>query len=166
MTINDTTFLPPPHTIRKVNFLYKISISRVFHPNLFFTIFLVKSKLSIATKSKTTTFSRVFHPRKNRQFFSWIQSCQQLKSPKPQHFHEFLTPQKIGNFLGKSKLNFWTKNEDLEQCAPPSSFFFRKKNNTYSTTFDRHDYRTFYMRLHPPFPPFYQKKLKAVIFPS
>ena len=24
--------------------------------------------------------------------------------------------QKIDNFLGKSKLNFWTKNEDVEQC--------------------------------------------------
>ena len=47
----------------------------------------MKSKLSTAKKSKTTTFSRVFHP------------------------------QKIANFLGKSKLNFWTKNEDLEQCA-------------------------------------------------
>ena len=28
------------------------------------------------------------------QFFSWNQSCQQLKSPKPQHFHEFFTPKK------------------------------------------------------------------------
>ena len=55
------------------------------------------------------------------QFFSWNQSCQQLKSPKPQHFHEFLT-QKIDNFLGKSKLNFWTKNEDFEQCG-----FFKSK---------------------------------------
>ena len=36
---------------------------------------------------KTPTFSRVFHPKK------------------------------IDNFLGKSKLNFWTKNEDFEQCA-------------------------------------------------
>ena len=34
---------------------------------IFWTIFLVKSKLSTAKKSKTTTFSRVFHP-KNRQF--------------------------------------------------------------------------------------------------
>ena len=34
---------------------------------------------------------------------------------KPQHFHEFFTP-KIDNFHGKSKLNFWTKNEDFEQC--------------------------------------------------
>ena len=44
------------------------------------------------------------------QFFSWNQSCQQLKSPKSQHFHEFFTPPKIDNFLGKSTLNFWTKN--------------------------------------------------------
>ena len=32
------------------------------------TIFLVKSKLSTAKKSKTTTFSRVFRPKKSRQF--------------------------------------------------------------------------------------------------
>ena len=50
------------------------------------------------------------------QFFSWNQSCQQLKSPKPQHFHEFFT-KKIDNFLGKSKLNYRTKNEDFEQCV-------------------------------------------------
>ena len=49
------------------------------------------------------------------QFFSWNQSCQQLKSPKPQHFHEFFT-QKIDNFLRKLKFNFRTKNEDFEQC--------------------------------------------------
>ena len=65
---------------------------------------------------------------------------------KPQHFHEFSTPNffvttflvksklstakksktaafsrvfhpKIENFLGKSQLNFWTKNEDFEQCV-------------------------------------------------
>ena len=57
-----------------------------FSPKFLLTIFLVKSKLSTAKKSKTTIFSRVFHPRK-----------------------------KIDNFLGKSKLNFWTKNEDFEQ---------------------------------------------------
>ena len=50
-----------------------------FSPKFLLTIFLVKSKLSTAKKSKTTTFSRVFHPKK------------------------------IDNFLGKSKLNFWTK---------------------------------------------------------
>ena len=55
------------------------------------TIFLVKSKLSTAKKSKTTTFSRVF------QIFLTI-------------------------FLVKSKLNFWTKNEDFEQCDTNKTF--------------------------------------------
>ena len=41
---------------------------------------------------KTPTISRVFHPKK------------------------------VDNFLGKSKLNFWTKNEDFEQCVRRSSF--------------------------------------------
>ena len=40
---------------------------------------------------KTPIFSRVFHPNFFWQFFSWNQSCQQLKSPKPQHFHKFFT---------------------------------------------------------------------------
>ena len=71
--------------------------------------------MSTAKKSKTPTFSRVFQPTFFWQFFSWNISCLQLKSPKTQHFHEFFTP-KIDNFLGKSKLNFWTKNEDFEQC--------------------------------------------------
>ena len=48
--------------VQKFNFDQSPTFSRVFHPNL--TIFLVKSKLSIAKKSKTTTFSRVFHPKK------------------------------------------------------------------------------------------------------
>ena len=67
-----------------------------------------------------------FHPNFFWQFFSWNQSCQQLKSPNPQHFHEFFT-QKIDNFHGKSKLNFWTKNEDFEQCA--ASCFFCDVNH-------------------------------------
>ena len=33
------------------------------------------------------------------------------------HFQEFFYPKKSTIFLGKSKLNFWTKNEDFEQCA-------------------------------------------------
>ena len=61
------------HTIRKVKFLSKNSnwqnpnIFISFSPKIFLTIFLVKLKLSTAKKSKTKTFSRVFHP-KNRQF--------------------------------------------------------------------------------------------------
>ena len=31
-------------------------------------------------------------------------------------FTSFSPPKNIDNFLGKSKLNFWTKNEDFEQC--------------------------------------------------
>ena len=71
----------------KIQFWQNPNIFTSFSPKFFLTIFLVKSKLSTAKKSKTTTFSRVFHP------------------------------QKIENFLGKSKLNFWTKNEDFEQCV-------------------------------------------------
>ena len=81
------------NTIQKVKFLSKNSILtkpqhfHEFFTKMFLTIFLVKSKLSTAKKPKTTTFSRVFSPKK------------------------------INNFLGKSKLNFWTKNEDFEQCV-------------------------------------------------
>ena len=81
------------HTILKVKFLSKNSNLTKnqhfykFFAQIFLAIFLVKSKLSTAKKSKTTTFSRVFHPNK------------------------------IDNFFGKSKLNFWTKNEDFEQCV-------------------------------------------------
>ena len=56
----------PLHTIRKVKFLSKNSIlteTPTFSPKTFLTIFLVKSKLSTAKKSQTTTFSRVFHPK-------------------------------------------------------------------------------------------------------
>ena len=70
--------------------------------------------------SKSQFFVKKFNfyktPSFSPQFFSWNQSYQQLKSPKPQHFHEFFNQKKIDNFLGKSKLNFWTKNEDFEQC--------------------------------------------------
>ena len=53
---------------------------------------------------KTPTLSRVFELIFFWQFFSWNQSCQQLKCPKPQRFHEFFTQKKIDNFLGKSNL--------------------------------------------------------------
>ena len=70
----------------KSNFCPKIQFCHEFFTQIFLTIFLVKSKLSTAKKSKTKIFSRVFHPPK------------------------------IDNFLGKSKLNFWTKNEDFVLC--------------------------------------------------
>ena len=77
---------------------------------------------------KTPTFSRVFHPKFYWQFFSSNQSCQQLKSPKPQQFHDFFTP-KIDNFLWKSKLNFWTRNEAFEQCEVGRSSWHCAKLN-------------------------------------
>ena len=60
---------------------------------------------------KTPTFPQVFSQFFFWQFFSRNQSCQQLKSPKPQHFHEFFTQNKRTTFLGKSKLNFWIKRK-------------------------------------------------------
>ena len=51
----------------KIQFWQNPNIFTSFSPKFFLTIFLVKSKLSTAKKSKTTTFSRVFHS-KNRQF--------------------------------------------------------------------------------------------------
>ena len=85
----------PIHTIRKVKFCPKIAKIQFWQNPKIFTSFS----------------SKLFW-----QFFSWNQSCQQLKSPKSQHFHKFFT-QKIDNFHRKSKLNFWTRNEDFEQCV-------------------------------------------------
>ena len=69
----------------------------VFFTHIFLTIFLVKSKFSTAKKSKTAAFSRVF-----TQNHSTI-------------------------FLGKLKLNYWTKNEDFEQCDEIQRHKFLKK---------------------------------------
>ena len=78
-----------------------------FSPKIILTISLVKSKLSTAKKFKTAAFSRVFHSNFFFfwQFFSWNQSCQQLKSPKPQHFHEFFTPKNL-QFSREIKVEF------------------------------------------------------------
>ena len=73
--------------VQKFNFDKTQTFPRVFHPIFFWQFFSWNPKLSTAKKSKTTTFSRVFYPKK------------------------------IDNFLGKLKLNFWTKNEDFEQCV-------------------------------------------------
>ena len=92
------------HTIIKVEFLSKNSIltkPQHFHEffiQKFFGNFSRESKLSTAKKSKTKAFSRVFHPNKLTIFF------------------------------GKSTLNFWTKNEDFEQCGWRSYLLFFKKD--------------------------------------
>ena len=62
----------------------------------------------------TPTFSQNFSLKLFWQFSSWNQSCQELKKSKTTTFSRVFHPKKIDNFLGKSKLNFWTKNEDFE----------------------------------------------------
>ena len=49
----------------KIQFWQNPNIFTSFSSKNFLTIFLVKSKLSTAKKSKNTTFSRVFHPEKS-----------------------------------------------------------------------------------------------------
>ena len=65
----------------------------------FSIIFLLKSKLQ--TSKFITNFSLQFF---FWQLFSWNQSCQQLKSPKLQHFHEFFPVKNSIIFFVKSKL--------------------------------------------------------------
>ena len=81
------------HTLfEKSNFCPKIqfwpnpNIFTSFSPKIFLTIFLVKSKLSSAKKSKTTTFSQDFHPKQ------------------------------FNNFSREIKVEFLDKNVDFEQC--------------------------------------------------
>ena len=44
--------------------------------------------------------------------FLWNQRCQQLKSPKPQHFHDF-SPPKRDILFGKSKLTLWLQRSKV-----------------------------------------------------
>ena len=77
---------PPLHTILKVKFVFK---------NLILT--------------KSQHFHEFFIQKFFGQFFSWNESCQQLKSPKPQHFHEFFTPKKSTIFTGNQSWIFGQK---------------------------------------------------------
>ena len=75
---------------------------------------------------KTPTFSRVFHPKFFWQFFSWNQSCQQLKSPKPQHFHEFFTQKKKNRqFSREIKVEFLDKTWRFGTVCWHFSFSYR-----------------------------------------
>ena len=99
------------------------------------------------TIRKVKFLSKNFNFDKTLQFFSANQSCQQLNSANPKHFHEFSpkifltiffvnsklsTAKKVQNrsvftsfhpktirqfFSGNQSWNFWTKNEDFEQCV-------------------------------------------------
>ena len=71
---------------------------------------------------KTPTFSRVFHPKFFWQFFLWNQSCQQLKSPNPQHFHEFFT-QKNRQFSREIKVEFLDKKWRFQTVCRSTIFW-------------------------------------------
>ena len=59
--------------VQKFNFEQTPTFSRVFHPKIFLTIFLVESKLSTAKSPKPQHFHE-FSPKANLQFFSGNQS--------------------------------------------------------------------------------------------
>ena len=98
------------HTIRKVKFLSKNSIlTKPQHFHEFFTQFFFW------------------------QFFSWNQSCQQLKSPKPKHFHEFLTPEKSTIFSGNQSWFFGQKMKISNSVAKWDRFNFKEKTKIQKT---------------------------------
>ena len=86
------------------------------------TILIVKflSKNSILTKPQQ--FYEFFTQFFFWQFFSWNQSCQQLKSPKPQHFHEFFT-QKNWQFSREIKVEFLDKKMKISNSVRQLTIF-------------------------------------------
>ena len=61
--------------------------------------------------SKSQIFVQKFNLDKTLQFFSENQSCQQLKSGNPKHFHEFFDQFFLTIFLVKSKLSTAKKSQ-------------------------------------------------------
>ena len=96
-----------------------------FSPKILLAIFFVKSNLSAAKKSKTTTFSRIF----SLKFLTIFLVKSKLPTAKKSKITTF-SPKKFDNFLGKSKLNFRTKmkiSNSVEMQAEEDAFliFFR-----------------------------------------
>ena len=79
---------------------------------------LTKKEIKTKFNFQTTLFEKSnFCPKFNfdkTPTFSQVQIL--AKKSKISTFSQVF-PKKIDNFLGKLKLNFWTKNEDFEQCA-------------------------------------------------
>ena len=65
------------------------------------------------------TFTKFFW-----QIFSWNQSCQQLKSAKPQHFHEFFHPKKSTIFSGNQSWIFGQKMKISNSVVDETSNFW------------------------------------------
>ena len=125
-----------------ISFILSVAVDKCNYTTL---VSLIARDTRVAHYSKSQIFVQKFNFDKTLQFFSGNPSCQQLKSANTQHFHEFspkffltiflvksnlstaqnsktaafsrvFTQNNWTIFLGKSKLNFWTKNEDFEQC--------------------------------------------------
>ena len=106
--------------MRISNFSHKSQEKNNLSFNIFFTSFLEFKKSNFwvsgcfAQYSKSQIFVQnpniftSFSPKFFGKFFSWNQSCQQLKSPKPQHFHVFFTP-KNRQFSREIKVEFLDK---------------------------------------------------------
>ena len=80
-----------------------------------------------------------FSPKFFWQFFSWNQRCQQLKSPKPQHFHEFFT-QKNRQFSREIKVEYLDGKWRFRTVCPYyyASLHLRKTRKT--CTYTVHDW--------------------------
>ena len=87
-----------------------------FFTQFFLTNFLVKSKLSTAKKSKTTTFSRFFHPKKIDNFLG------KSKWTKNEDFEQCGKLVKKSHFDNKKISSNWMT--DLHMCKNLAFNFF------------------------------------------
>ena len=96
--------------VQRFNFDKTIFTS--FSPQFFLTIFLVKSKLSTAKKSKTTTFSRVFHQNFFLTIFlvkSKLSTAKKSKTVQNPNIFTSFSPQKNRQFSWEIKVEFLDK---------------------------------------------------------
>ena len=110
--------------VDRFTLLKKLLYTRKFHTCIIRTHYS-KSQFFVQKFNfdKSPTFSRVFHKKCFWQFSSWNQSCQQLKSPKPQHFHEFFIHKNL-HFSREIKVEFLDKKwrfRTVCNCAPQSA---------------------------------------------
>ena len=97
-----------------VNLMKDIKV-RVAFDSVVTSLYVIEIVKNVKLTCPTVKFFRQspniltsFSPNFFGQFFSWNQNCQQLKSPKPQHFHEF-SPQKNRQISREIKVEFLDK---------------------------------------------------------
>ena len=82
-------------------------------------------KVKFLSKYSILTQPQHFHEFFTQHFFdNFSRAIKVVNSSKGQNHNIFtsFSLKKIDNFLGKSKLDFWTKNEDFEQCGTEIDF--------------------------------------------